>query len=99
MTLVEDLRQRYRERGEITSRLMETGDRRGILARGAAIRQAYRERLTDPLLPEESLEAETAGTLEFPDYTIEKIVLRGKETLPIPTNLYLPRIARLAQSR
>ena len=91
MTLVEELRKRYRARGEMTSRLIETGDRQAILARGAAIRQAYRERLTDPLLPGEPLEAETVGVLEFPDYTIEKIVLRGKDSLSIPTNLYLPR--------
>lgn len=91
MTLVEELRKRYRTRGEMTSRLIETGDRQAILARGAAIRQAYRERLTDPLLPEGPLEAETLGVLEFPDYTIEKIVLRGKDSLSIPTNLYLPR--------
>ena len=91
MTLVEELRQRYRARGTVTSRLIETGDCRGILARGAAIRQAYRERLTDPLLLEEPLEAETVGVLEFPDYTIEKILLRGKDALPVPANLYLPR--------
>lgn len=91
MTLVEELRQRYRARETTTSRLIETRDRRGILARGADIRQAYLERLTNPLLPEESLEAETVGVLEFPDYTIEKIVLQGKEALSIPGNLYLPR--------
>ena len=91
MMLVEELRKRYRARGEMTSRLIETGDRQGILARGAAIRQAYLERLTDPLLPDGPLEAETVGVLEFSDYTIEKIVLRGKDSLSIPTNLYLPR--------
>lgn len=91
MTLVEELRRRYRARGVRTARLIETGDRAGIAARGAALRRAYRETLADPLLPAGSLEAETLGTLDFPAYTIEKIVLGGGGALPVPVNLYLPR--------
>lgn len=92
MALVNVLRERLHSRRCETARLIETHDLAGILQRAAELRAAYQSHLIDSGLTPHPLSPATAGILEFPDYVIEKITLQSVENLPIPLNLYLPRI-------
>jgi len=59
-----------------------------------ARRQYFRERFTKALggLPERTpLNARTAGTIEFPDYRIEKVIFESQPGFHVTANLYLPK--------
>ena len=91
MTLVEELRRRYRRRSQTVSQLIEERDLAGIAARREALLSAFRAQLLDGALPVSPAQPVCAGRLELAAYTIEKIRLQGVEGAPIPVHLYLPR--------
>jgi len=90
MTLVEELRAKYRRREAEIARLLSEKDIPGILARGERIRNALRSHLLDPELKYVCTGSRVTEVLQFPGYRVEKLAISGGAGMEIPVNLYLP---------
>ena len=90
MSLVDELREKYRRRSREVSRLVETGDLAGIAQRKERIRGALEAQLCDPTWEPCPLESVLTDVLRYPAYTVEKRTLRTLPDMEVPVNLYLP---------
>ena len=90
MSLVEQLREKYRQREVNVARMLKNRNAQEIMARASRIRGALCKQLLDPDLKGPEMECRLVQERSFPGYRVEKRVIAGAGGLQIPTVLYLP---------